>query len=204
MINYDLKKIYEWPITAQLIVFFAVAIFVFYLGYISDINHLRNQIHTEGQQETDLKNSFVSNVSQRETLKKNILEFPKLQTTMENWKKQIATKTDIPGILDNLLKISEQDHVKFNLFDPGNEVKAGNYFKMPVKIEAAGAYDDIASFMSHVANLSKLVVIENFTITKESLSLNAEKNNNNNSSDLTMLNPSTLLNAEISLEIYRI
>jgi|SRR5579862_3092926 len=195
--NYDLNKIYEWPITVQLVLLSVLAIFIFYLGYILSIRPLYNNIIQAKNDEFDLKNSFKTAVENRMHLQNDLKYYPKMKETISLWKKNIITQKELPSTLDSLIKLGEDSHVKINLFDPGAEIKDAPYYKVPVKIEIAGTYDQIASFISQIANYSKLVLIGNFIITKEGQA------NSNDSNTTKMIHADTPLIAQLSLEIYR-
>ena len=198
MISYDVRKIYEWPYPAKFIILTAMALFVFYLGFVADVSYMRNNIKLAQEKQVILKNNFKTSVIERVRLEKTILQFPKLKGTIQNWKKKIATAAEVQGIIDNMVKLGEQSHVKFNLFDPGTEIKDNLYHKIPIKIELTGSYDDIGNFLSSVANQPKLIVIGNFILSKESLG------DKKDTTRTTLLNSTIPLIAQLELEIYRI
>jgi len=198
MINYDVKKIYEWPFLAQLFIMVIVSLFIIYFGYFIDLIPLQNQIKTIYQQELDLKDQFKVSLDQQVAITNDILLLPKLQQLLVLWEQRFITAPDLPALLDAILKSGQENGLKFNLFDPGSEVKQGKYTMIPLRINMTGTYDQIASFMSQVANMPKLVVIGKFTLSNEAAS---EDQANSNPEPI---NSDLGLTADLTLEIYRL
>jgi type IV pilus assembly protein PilO len=174
MKNYDLKKIYEWPFLAQIFMVSVLSLSIVYLGYLVDLLPLKEEINTTISQEEDLKQQYKVSLDQQVSITSDILLLPKLEQLLNQWEKHFITAAELPSLLDTILKSGQENGLKFNLFDPGSEVKKGKYVMIPLRINTAGTYDQIASFMSDVANMSKLVVIGNFAISNENESRTAQ------------------------------
>ena len=59
--------------------------------------------------------------------------------------------------------------LQFELFKPGQVVARDYYAELPINIRVSGSYHDIASFTSDIANLPRIVTLNNLSIvmTKE-------------------------------------
>jgi type IV pilus assembly protein PilO len=198
MMNYDVKKMYEWPLIAQIFIIILVCLFIIYLGYFIDLIPLKNQINTTAMQEDDLKQQYKVSLDQQVSTTSDIEALPQMKQLLDSWEKRLITSTDLPTLLDSILKLGQENGLKFNLFDPGTEVKQGKYTMIPVRINMTGTYDQIASFMSDVANMQNLVVIGNFALNNENAVEGAT------SSNPEPLNSDLSLTADLTLEIYRL
>ena len=54
---------------------------------------------------------------------------------------------------------------RFELFRPGQVVAKDYYAELPISIRVTGKYHDIGAFASDVAHLSRIVTLNNMTIT---------------------------------------
>lgn len=194
MANYNLKNFYEWPLITRSLIIGLFCVVIFYLFYLWDISSLRNQLTTAEQQENDLKNQFQLLIKKEIAIKNEVANLPNLQTSLHDWQKKLTSFSELHEILSEILKIGAGNHLQFNLFHPEPKIKVGYYFKTRIKVNATGNYDEIANFISQIANLQKIVVVSNFIIEKSTLKKSVE----NESDDRNALT------AEIILEIYQL
>jgi len=195
MMNFDLKKIFEWPFAAQIALLSVSAIILFYIGYLIDLSPMQSQIVANDQQLTDLKQQLQIMLNKQIEIKTEISQLPQLKLLLKGWQQQkFIDDATLPGTLNSILKFGENNQLKFNTFDPGKELKEGDYTKIPVKIQMSGTYDETATFISQVASMKKIVRIGDFSMIKEE------------PSEAETMNPLTsddIFNTQLTLEIFK-
>jgi type IV pilus assembly protein PilO len=194
--NYDIKNIYEWPIFVRLSLFCIISILIFYIGFLLDILKLRDYIHSSQIQQGELLNQFKTLINDKIIIKNNISQLPELKQLLSQWEKAMVTSEEIPIILDEIIKTISEDHLQLNLLDPKNEVKDTFYYKIPVVLQMSGTFDEIASFLSQISNMSKIVEIDNFTITKE-------HDNTASSTENKLMTANNINHIELTLNLYK-
>lgn len=197
MVNYDIKKIYEWPLGARALILASLLILILLLGYYLDIAPYRVTIYNSAQQEEDLKGQLKLMLDKQITMKNDIAQLLTVNALVLNWQQKILTKAELPGMLDEILKLGQTNNLKIIAFNPANEVKDGIYYKTPVSIDLSGTYDNIASFLSQLINMPKLVNIDAFTLNNDNPK-SASANGNSQ-----QLNSDDILTAQLDIEIYR-
>ena len=55
--------------------------------------------------------------------------------------------------------------LQFELFRPGQVVVRDYYAELPIEVRVTGKYHDIGSFAADIANLSRIVTLNNISIT---------------------------------------
>ncbi len=195
MKHFDVKRIYEWPFAMQAVMLGVGALLIIYLGYLIDLSTLQSQIIINEQQVQDLKQQLQSSLNKEVDIKNEVLQLPELKALLKQWQQdKFVDETMLPSLLDTILKEGENNQLKFSTFDPIKEVKEGDYAKVPVKIQMTGTYNEIATFISQIANMQKIVLIGNFSIKKEGSSAAAT---------MSSLTSDDMLTADMTLEIYR-
>jgi type IV pilus assembly protein PilO len=197
MVNYDIKNMYNWPVGARILVIVLASILLFIVGYVVDITRYKAQVTSSIQQEENLKEQLQLMMDKQISIKSSIAELPSVKALLLNWQEKILTKNELPGMLNEILKTGQANHLKITAFDPANEIKDGIYFKTPVSIDMSGTYDQIATFISQLANMPKLVNIDAFSVNTNS-ETNAAPTN-----DFTSLNSNAQIKAKLDIEIYR-
>lgn len=79
--------------------------------------------------------------------------------------KQLPTQNEMPGLLEDISKTGVACGLTFELFAPSKEVEHPYYVDLPVNISVVGTYNQLATFVSRVAKISRVVTIHDFTIT---------------------------------------
>ncbi len=167
MPNINLKNIHEWPLYLQLVAFFLIFIVILYLGYRWDIMGLEAQLTKDQFNEQDIKQQLESTVSKEAKQQSDTAQFQQLAGWLASWQQKLISYQEMPALLSEILKIGGTDHLYFTLFSPDKEVKMPYYVKAPIRIVVVGNYNQLADFISQLANLPKLVVIDNFLLTNQ-------------------------------------
>jgi type IV pilus assembly protein PilO len=195
MKHYDLKRIYEWPFAVQAVMLGVCAFLVLYLAYLIDLSSLQSDIIINEQQVEDSKQQLQIMLNKEVDIKNEISQLPELKALLKQWQQQkFVDQPMLPNLLDTILKEGESNQLKFSAFNPMREVKEGDYTKVPVKIQMTGTFNAIATFISQVANMQKIILIEYFSIKNDGASAAAT---------MSSLTSDDMLTADLTLEIYR-
>lgn len=190
----DIRKMYEWPLYAKAVIFFIVSFIVLYLGYVVDISSYQSDITNAIQQEDDLKRQVGAMFTNQLRVTHDIAQLPKMKVLLQEWQKRIITKDQLPELLDEVLKVGANNQLKISNFNPSSEIKDGIYYKTIINMNLSGTYDQIASFISDIANLPNLITVDAFILNNNSY---------DGSSSHEGLNSSDVLLAQLDIEIYR-
>lgn len=163
----NIKNIHLWPLKKQAAIFALIFILVFYIGYWLDISSLVSEQTKDKAQEEDLKQQISMVISKEAALKAEISNYPMLLDILGQWKQKIIKQTELPSLLNEILKVGAANRIIFTFFNPEDAVKDGAYLKVSIQTIIVGGYHDIANFVSQIANMPKMVVIGDFTLSNE-------------------------------------
>jgi type IV pilus assembly protein PilO len=169
MQDYDIKDIFNLPLRVQLTVVAIFCLLIFYLGYQWDISSLKKELASVQAQETDLKLQLKALIDNLSTVNNDIAQLPTLQNLLIKWQTGFVTTDSLPDTLNEILRIGTSNQLQFQIFSPSSEIKDDaypTYRRIPINAVVIGEYDQIATFLSQVANLPTLVVISNFELIK--------------------------------------
>lgn len=88
------------------------------------------------------------------------------------YEKRLPKETDIPQVLDELVKIGEESNVTFISIEP-QEIKrilvgpSGNrkYLKLPIELKLKSGYHEFALFINGIENFPQFMRVDNVKIT---------------------------------------
>lgn len=197
----DFKKIHLQPFKIRLIFFILIFIVVFFIGYYWHLSSLSQSLSDEKQQESELKQQYEMIVARESILKQELVEYPAIQKTLMQWKQKLIVYSELPELINEILKIGANNHLNFSQFNPGTEEKVDShsetiYYKTPINMIAVGSYHQLSDFVSQVANLPNIVVIGDFVISNENTNeMLGEKL-------AAQANAENLLTASMTFEVY--
>jgi len=195
-VKYDINKLYELPLIGQLLLLVLFAVFVIGAGYQLTIAGLGTELHTGYQQEVDLFKEYSSTIDQQIELKHHYLKLPELKKLLSQSENELITQSGFTALLNDILKLGAANSIKFQLFEPKEKIKQGKFTVVPIMIMMSSTYDHTATFMSQVANLTKVVKVGDFT-----MSVDAPESQTGNTS-LLPLTIETPMKTQLTLEVY--
>lgn len=198
MKNLSLNNIYDWPLTTRGLIIGLICAVVIYCGYLWDLSALKERLITVQQDEQNIKQNLELVIKKQVSLKEEISRLSQSQDMLNQWQKKLIHYSELPNVLNEILKVGASNHLHFSLFNPGAEILSDDYFKVPIKVIAVGSYHQLADFISQVANMPWIIVISNFSITNE------VKTDVLGAKLATQAEAENLLTAEINLDIYHL
>ena len=122
-------------------------------------------LRTAEAQESKLKEDYQSKLTKAvnlEVLKKQREQVQQYVTQLE---KQLPSKAEMDALLSDINQAGLGRSLQFELFRPGQVAVKDYYAELPIVIKVTGRYHDIGAFASDIANLSRIVTLNNLTIT---------------------------------------
>jgi Tfp pilus assembly protein PilO len=87
---------------------------------------------------------------------------------MDSWhvaQDLLPSSREMGGLLKNITLAGQEWNVSFLLFKPMDPVEKPYYWENPIQIKTLSSYHDLASFMSEVASLNRIVNVNNLKLT---------------------------------------
>ncbi|MFN3437949.1 MAG: type 4a pilus biogenesis protein PilO [Acidovorax sp.] len=163
--NLDTKDPSLWPSLPKgfLCLFIAAAVstalwFIVLADYEVELNSERTK---EVALREDYQKKLVKAVS-LEALKK---QREQIQQYVIQLEKQLPSKAEMAALLSDINQAGLGRSLQFELFRPGQIIVRDYYAELPISVRVSGRYHDIGSFASDIAHLSRIVTINNISIT---------------------------------------
>lgn len=192
----DLNNIHEWPLATRCVVIALLCVVVFYIGYKWDIASLQKKLQTTQAEESDLKLQYQAVIKKQMAARAELTYFNEIGVLLTQWQQKLIRYNEIPELLNQILKIGNNNSLYFSLFDPGDATDDNHYQKIPIKIIAVATYHQLADFISQIANLPWIIVIDNFSISSDN------KNDVLGNKLAETANSQNLLTLNLMLDIY--
>ena len=123
------------------------------------------ELTAEKAKEVQLRQDYDSKLSQAvnlEALKKQREQVEQYVTQLE---KQLPSKAEMDALLSDINQAGLGRSLQFELFRPGQVIIKDYYAELPIAVRVTGEYHDMGAFASDIANLSRIVTLNNISIT---------------------------------------
>lgn len=78
--------------------------------------------------------------------------------------KQLPSKAEMDALLSDINQAGLGRGLQFELFKPGQVVVKDYYAELPIDIKVSGSYHDVGAFTSDIANLPRIVTLNNLSL----------------------------------------
>tara|TARA_R110002167_G_scaffold37371_4_gene117166 strand:- start:1083 stop:1751 length:669 start_codon:yes stop_codon:yes gene_type:complete len=171
----DFNNAGSWPAAVKAIVLFVLFSALVFGGYWFFIKDQYSQLDRVSSEEVSLKEQYESRafkVANLDAFREQMLE---MQKSFGALLKQLPAKTEVPGLLEDITNTALGSGLEIKSIQLRPEISKEFYVELPMQIEVSGTYHDIASFVSGVASLPRIVTLHDLDIAAGQR--NAERQN---------------------------
>ncbi len=140
---------------------------VLFLGYKLLIIDQMDQLERVQAEELNLKVIYEKKQARANQLPAFKAQLSEMQESFGSLIKQLPSNTEIPGLILDISEKGLSNGLEIDLFEPKAEIQKEFYAEKPIKIKAKGRYDELASFVSDLSALPRIVTIDNIRLTPE-------------------------------------
>jgi type IV pilus assembly protein PilO len=155
----------QWPMIPRTLCGVGVLIAVMALGWFFYWDGQLDELNRGQQEEQQLKEAYKGKVQQAvnlEGLRKQKEQVGEYVATLE---KQLPSKAEMDALLSDINQAGLGRGLQFELFKPGQVVVKDYYAELPIDIKVSGNYHDVGAFTSDIANLPRIVTLNNLNLT---------------------------------------
>ncbi|CAD5203770.1 type 4a pilus biogenesis protein PilO [Pseudomonas sp. FEN] len=160
----DMQNIGSWPVAVKAASGILTAILVLALGYNFYIKDLTDQLDRQRATEVTLKEQFATKAHLAANLEAYTRQMQDMEETFGTLLKQLPSDTEVPGLLEDITRTGLGSGLEFEEIKLLPEVTQQFYIELPIQITVTGAYHDLATFVSGVAALPRIVTLHDFEI----------------------------------------
>ncbi|MBC7414771.1 MAG: type 4a pilus biogenesis protein PilO [Herminiimonas sp.] len=154
----------QWPLIPRMLCGVGVLAVVIGIGWFAYIDGQIDELARGEAEELKLKEDYKSKIQQAinlEGLRKQKAQVGEYVATLE---KQLPSKAEMDALLSDINQAGLGRGLQFELFKPGQVVAKDYYAELPIDIKVSGNYHDVGAFSSDIANLPRIVTLNNMNL----------------------------------------
>ncbi len=162
------KEIGSWPILPKLGALLAIFSLIVAGGYWFDWSNQWGELTAARNKESELRTSFVDKKRQAINLDAYTKQLRDIEQSFGAMLKQLPNKAEMEALLSDINQAGLGRGLQFELFKPAEkETFYDFYAELPITIKVSGNYHDVGSFTSDVAQLPRIVTLNNVAMATD-------------------------------------
>jgi type IV pilus assembly protein PilO len=152
------------PLSVRLGVILTLCAIIIGVGLWFDTQNQLVELENHQKKEFELKEEFKLKAGQAAKLELYKEQLAEMNATFGALLRQLPEKTDVESLLVDVSQTGLASGLEVNKFKPSAEEKKGFYAELPIKLEVIGSFHQMATFISGIAALPRIVIISDMKL----------------------------------------
>ena len=153
-----------WPMVPRYALSLIVCLAVLTMLWFARLSGADEALQTEFAKEVAMRADYqlkLGNATNLALLKKQREQVQQYVTLLE---KQLPSKAEMDALLSDINQAGLGRSLQFELFRPGQVMINDYYAELPIALKVTGRYHDLGAFASDIADLSRIVTLNNLSV----------------------------------------
>jgi type IV pilus assembly protein PilO len=155
----------SWPVVPKAALCLALMVLIVVALWFVWLDNSNSQLEQEQKKEVALRDDFKKKLAEAVNLDALRKQREQVQQYVTQLEKQLPSKAEMDALLSDINQAGLGRSLSFELFRPGQVSVREYYAELPIALRVTGRFHDVGSFTSDVANLSRIVTLNNLAVT---------------------------------------
>jgi type IV pilus assembly protein PilO len=155
----------QWPLAPRVLCAVGVTAAVCVAGYFGYWSSQFEEQEAGLAQENKLRDEYKIKTAQAINLEALRAQKAQVDQYVDRLQKQLPSKAEMAALLTDINQAGTGRGLQFELFKPQQVVVKDYYAELPIDIRITGNYHDIGAFTADIANLPRIVTLNNLTLS---------------------------------------
>jgi len=170
----NIREAGSWPLLPKVVVLTLILVVIVLVGALLDWRDQLETLDRAQTQEVKLKESYASKKAKAVNLELYVQQQREIEQSFGALLKQLPNKSEMDALLTDINQAGLGRGLQFELFKPATQERLADFYaELPISVKVTGSYHDMGAFASDIAQLPRIVTLNDIAI-------------NNNSGVLTM------------------
>jgi type IV pilus assembly protein PilO len=161
----DVNNAGIWPAPVKGIVVLIVFGLILGGGYWFFIKDQYAELKQVEQKEQELRQRYESKAYRVANLEVFKAQMQEMEETFGALVRQLPSETEVPGLLEDITNTALGSGLDLEEVKLQSEVRRDFYSELPINIRVTGSYHELATFVSSVAGLPRIVTLHDLKIS---------------------------------------
>ena len=163
--NLDPKDPSVWPSVPKFALLLGTCLVVLVALWFLWLTNSEAELEKERAEEVKLREDYKTKLGKAVNLDALKKQREQVQQYVTQLEKQLPSKAEMDALLSDINQAGLGRSLQFELFRPGGVAVKEYYAELPIDIRVTGRYHDMGAFAADIANLSRIVTLNNLSVT---------------------------------------
>ena len=154
----------SWPILPRALLCLVLMTLIVVGLWFSWLNGSADELEAEQKKELTLREDYKKKLAEAVNLDALKKQREQVQQYVTQLEKQLPSKAEMDALLSDINQAGLGRSLAFELFRPGSVSVKEYYAELPISLRVTGRYHDVGAFASDIANLSRIVTLNNVAV----------------------------------------
>ncbi|HKJ53366.1 MAG TPA: type 4a pilus biogenesis protein PilO [Gammaproteobacteria bacterium] len=160
----ELENIGTAPLSIKMGVYAVLFVAVIAAGIYFDTTNQLKVLETHEKKEVELKNEFKIKAERAAKLELYKEQLAEMEASFGALLRQLPETTEVESLLVDVSQTGLAAGLEVKKFKPSAEEKKGFYAELPISLEVSGSFHQLATFISGIAALPRIVTISDMKL----------------------------------------
>jgi len=171
----NIREAGSWPLLPKAVVLTLILAVIVIVGALLDWRDQLETLDRVQAEEGKLKEAYASKKAKAVNLELYIQQLRDIEQSFGALLKQLPNKSEMDALLTDINQAGLGRGLQFELFKPATTEKMADFYaELPITVKVTGSYHDMGAFASDVAQLPRIVTLNDLSISNDRGTLTME------------------------------
>jgi type IV pilus assembly protein PilO len=164
----NIREAGNWPLLPKMVVLALILVAIVVAGGLLDWRDQLEALDRVQTEEAKLRESYASKKAKAVNLELYVQQLREIEQSFGALLKQLPNKSEMDALLTDINQAGLGRGLQFELFKPAAQERLADFYaELPISVKVTGTYHDMGAFASDVAQLPRIVTLNDVVITND-------------------------------------
>ena len=164
----NIREAGNWPLLPKLVMLALIFVVIVVAGGLLDWRDQLEALDRVQTEEAKLRESYASKKAKAVNLELYVQQLREIEQSFGALLKQLPNKSEMDALLTDINQAGLGRGLQFELFKPATQERLADFYaELPISVKVTGTYHDMGAFASDVAQLPRIVTLNDVVISND-------------------------------------
>ena len=164
----NIREAGNWPLLPKMVVLALIFVVIVIAGGLLDWRDQLDALDRVQAEETKLRDAYASKKAKAVNLELYVQQLREIEQSFGALLKQLPNKSEMDALLTDINQAGLGRGLQFELFKPATQERLADFYaELPISVKVTGTYHDMGAFASDVAQLPRIVTLNDVVIAND-------------------------------------
>ena len=164
----NIREAGNWPLLPKVVALGLIFVVIVAAGGLLDWRDQLDALERVQAEEGKLKEAYASKKAKAVNLELYVQQLREIEQSFGALLKQLPNKSEMDALLTDINQAGLGRGLQFELFRPATQERLAEFYaELPIAVKVTGTYHDMGAFASDVAQLPRIVTLNDLVIVND-------------------------------------